>query len=203
MWFQSFGGYLYESSYLCLDSIGNAYIGNSFLENGGVSYQILKYSNSGQQLWRTAYPSIPTEIVQNYLRCIDIDNHGNVYVSGLKEGGARYDDFLTLRINSITGLIQDQNNIPLKFSLIQNYPNPFNPTTVIRYSIPDGTGRDLSVHLKVYDLNGKEVALLVNDKQSAGSYSVEFDGSKFASGIYFYTLSAGEFKETRKMFLVK
>ena len=104
---------------------------------------------------------------------------------------------------NVTGINYSNLEIPENFTLLQNYPNPFNPTTVIRYSIPEGTGRDLSVQLKVYDLNGKEVASLVNDKQSAGSYSVEFDGSKFASGVYFYTLSVGEFKETRKMLLVK
>ncbi|MBS1516372.1 MAG: T9SS type A sorting domain-containing protein [Bacteroidetes bacterium] len=88
-----------------------------------------------------------------------------------------------------------------KYELIQNYPNPFNPSTVIRYQLSVAG----NVSLKVFDLLGKEVASLVNEKQIAGSYAVDFNSAEFnlPSGIYFYTLSAGEFKETRKMVLIK
>ena len=104
---------------------------------------------------------------------------------------------------NITGLSNINSQFAGKYLLFQNFPNPFNPITTIKYTIPVGTGRDLSVQLKVYDMDGKEIASLVNEKQSAGYYSVEFDGSKFASGIYFYRLSVGEFTETRKMLLIK
>lgn len=96
---------------------------------------------------------------------------------------------------------QISNEIPDKILLHQNYPNPFNPSTRINYEL-----RNLSyVTLKVFDLLGKEVATLVNEKQYAGSYAVDFNSSEFnlPSGIYFYTLNAGEFKETKKMVLVK
>ncbi len=91
--------------------------------------------------------------------------------------------------------------IPDKYSLSQNYPNPFNPSTKINYEIKSPG----FVSLKVFDLLGKEVATLVNEKQNAGSYAVDFNSSEFnlPSGIYFYTLNAGEFKETKKMVLVK
>ncbi|HQY53306.1 MAG TPA: T9SS type A sorting domain-containing protein [Ignavibacteria bacterium] len=85
------------------------------------------------------------------------------------------------------------------FKLYQNYPNPFNPKTVISYELRV-TG---FAKLKVYDVLGNEVATLVNEKQSAGSYSMEFDGSGFASGVYFYKLEAGEFAETKRMILLK
>jgi photosystem II stability/assembly factor-like uncharacterized protein len=93
------------------------------------------------------------------------------------------------------------NTVPDKFLLHQNYPNPFNPSTVIRYQL-SVAGFTI---LKVFDLLGKEVASLVNEKQNAGSYAVDFNSTEFnlPSGIYFYTLNAGEFKETRKMVLVK
>ncbi|MBX7046217.1 MAG: T9SS type A sorting domain-containing protein [Ignavibacteria bacterium] len=96
---------------------------------------------------------------------------------------------------------QTSSTVPDKFSLRQNYPNPFNPSTVIRYQLSVAG----NVSLKVFDLLGKEVATLVNEKQNAGSYAVDFNSAEFnlPSGIYFYTLSAGEFKETRKMVLVK
>ncbi len=93
--------------------------------------------------------------------------------------------------------------IPEKYFLMQNYPNPFNPMTNIRYDIPAGTGRDLSVQLKVYDANGKEVETLVNENQNGGSYSVSFNAVNYPSGVYFYKLTTGIFSETRKMILLK
>lgn len=102
-------------------------------------------------------------------------------------------------VNGITGI--NNQNFPVNYSLSQNYPNPFNPSTKINYEIKS-TGL---ITLKVFDLIGKEVAQLVNEKQNAGSYVVDFSSTEFnlPSGIYFYTLSAGEFKVTKKMVLVK
>ncbi len=101
----------------------------------------------------------------------------------------------------ISAINQINSETPNNFSLSQNYPNPFNPSTKINYEVKSSG----FVSLKVFDLLGKEVASLVNEKQNAGSYAVVFNSSEFnlPSGIYFYTLNAGEFKETRKMVLVK
>lgn len=89
---------------------------------------------------------------------------------------------------------------PSSFSLSQNYPNPFNPTTSIRYQVES---RKL-MKLVVYDILGKEVAMLVNKKQSPGIYEVSWDGSEYPSGVYFYTLYAdGERIDTKKMVLLK
>lgn len=88
---------------------------------------------------------------------------------------------------------------PGEFSLGQNYPNPFNPSTKISYSIPvDGI-----VTLKVYNLIGQEVASLINNYQNAGGYTADFDASKLNSGVYFYTLSVGNYSVTKKMMLLK
>ena len=89
--------------------------------------------------------------------------------------------------------------IPDEFSLEQNYPNPFNPITNLEFGISD-LG---FVSLKVYDILGKEVVTLVNEKLSPGNYKVEFDGSGLTSGVYFYKLTAGEFTETKRMMLIK
>jgi len=88
---------------------------------------------------------------------------------------------------------------PQKYFLSQNYPNPFNPVTQINYEIP------LSdfVSLKIYDISGKEVSVLVNEIQQAGYYSVKFDASALTSGIYFYKLTAGSFSQVKKSVLVK
>lgn len=96
--------------------------------------------------------------------------------------------------------VEEENNlIPSEYVLYQNYPNPFNPATTIEYSIKSAG----FVSLKVYDLLGKEVALLVNDYKEAGYYSVKFDASELSSGIYFYTLTSGNFKDTKKIILLK
>ncbi len=118
----------------------------------------------------------------------------------------------------ITGISGENTNIPEEFCLSQNYPNPFNPTTTIRYSIPtlleanslptgQAGGRQFAsttkVELKIYDLLGKVVATLVDKQQNSGTYEVEFNASKLSSGIYFYSLHAGNFTKTLKLVLLK
>ena len=109
-----------------------------------------------------------------------------------------------------TGNVGIQNisiEIPSEFSLSQNYPNPFNPTTKIKFELPSGFplgayGND-KVVLKVFDITGREIATLVNEQLSPGTYSVDWNASAFPSGVYFYRLSAGEYKETKRMVLIK
>jgi len=94
--------------------------------------------------------------------------------------------------------------LPSKFALLQNYPNPFNPSTTISYSLPARWGKKgVEVLLNVYNAVGEKVATLVKERQSAGNYSVVFDASNLASGVYYYTLRAGDFVATRKMILIK
>ena len=88
---------------------------------------------------------------------------------------------------------------PVKYELSQNFPNPFNPTTVIKYSIPE----DNYVTIKLYNVLGKEIGTLVNDFKQAGKYKVSFDGSNLPSGIYFYTIQSGNFRQVKKMILQK
>jgi photosystem II stability/assembly factor-like uncharacterized protein len=89
--------------------------------------------------------------------------------------------------------------IPDKYSLNQNYPNPFNPATNIKYQII----KNQFVSIKVFDILGKEISTLVNEKQSPGIYEVSFDGSNFPSGIYFYKLETNSFSDTKRMILIK
>ncbi|MDD3557075.1 MAG: T9SS type A sorting domain-containing protein [Melioribacteraceae bacterium] len=95
--------------------------------------------------------------------------------------------------------VRELETIPTKFELSQNYPNPFNPSTTIRFQVPQNE----SVSLKVFDVLGREVATLLNDNLSAGSYEVNFDASNLAAGMYVYRLQAGDFVSAKKMMLLK
>ena len=99
----------------------------------------------------------------------------------------------------LASLIDTNNEIPVSLRLNQNYPNPFNPTTQITYQLP----RQSDVRLEVFDMNGRQVATLVNQNMSAGTHSVNFDASDLSSGIYMYRLQAGSTVLTRKLTLVK
>jgi hypothetical protein len=113
--------------------------------------------------------------------------------------------FVRIEIPRTTGINNISSNTPGEYKLYQNYPNPFNPSANIRYQITN----NIFVNLKVYDILGKEVATLVNEKQSPGTYEVTFDarlhgqGSSLSSGIYFYKLEAGNFSDIKRMVLIK
>jgi hypothetical protein len=99
----------------------------------------------------------------------------------------------------VLGIKDISSNVPDNYSISQNYPNPFNPSTMIRFSIKE-TG---IVSLKVYNVLGQLVNTLVNEQKSAGTYEYNFDASHLSSGIYFYTIKAGNFTATKKMILMK
>jgi len=104
------------------------------------------------------------------------------------DGKYNYSKSIEAEINNITN-----------YSLSQNYPNPFNPSTTISYEIPKTT----NVSIKVYNILGKEIATLVNEKQETGIYKVEFNGSNLSSGIYYYKLETEGFSQVKKMTLIK
>jgi hypothetical protein len=157
---------------------------------------IFKTTNGGTN-WDLEYKSrepfyLYNQVIQfNRITFVDTNN---IYIIGnngiiLRKGNGEF-----------LGVNEHNNNItPQKIYLGQNYPNPFNPTTSIKYSVSSIQ----NVKLIVYDILGKEIKTLVNEKKSPGTYEVTFDGSRLASGIYFYTLTAGDFKETKKLVLLK
>lgn len=115
-----------------------------------------------------------------------------------------YDSFIIGCVLSGTGYgtltpITKEQTLPVSTVLYQNYPNPFNPTTIISYSVPKRS----HVTIKIFDTLGRQVVELVNEEKSFGRYYVTFDGSKLSSGIYFYSITAGNFHQTKKMALVK
>lgn len=108
---------------------------------------------------------------------------------------------LTL-VRSTIGIQVISTEVPSSFSLYNNYPNPFNPVTKIRFDIPNISGNDI-VNLTVFDILGKETAVLVNQSLKPGKYEIDWEASDYPSGIYFYRITAGSFSETKKMILIK
>ncbi len=108
-------------------------------------------------------------------------------------------DFSTVASCTPTSIGEPSTEVPDKYYLEQNYPNPFNPSTTIKF----GLKKDALVELKVYDVSGKEVMVLANGQYKAGNYSIEFGTENLASGVYFYSIKAGEFTEIKKMVLIK
>jgi len=137
-------------------------------------------------------------------KVLKIDN------SQLEDGKHLITDAMMIMINRkkspnvvVTSVEEDQNeitnNIPSQFMLEQNYPNPFNPTTSIEYSVMSNE----YVTLKVYDILGNEISILVNEIKQPGNYKVEFDAENLPSGVYFYKLTSGSLTETKKMLLLR
>jgi len=108
----------------------------------------------------------------------------------------------------LTYITKNETGIPKDYSLSQNYPNPFNPSTNIKFDLAPfsrgvGEARGVLTTLKVYDISGKEIATLVNEKLQPGSYEVTFNSYGIPSGVYFYKLTSGNYQETKKMVLLK
>ena len=130
-----------------------------------------------------------------YLNKVKMLNENTGYCVGF------YGRILKTTNGGIIGINNISTEIPEQFSLSQNYPNPFNPTTKIRFDI-SGTSA-AQAFLSVFDVTGREVAVLVSQELKPGTFEVDWDASNFPSGVYFYKLTAGSFSETKKMVLIK
>jgi hypothetical protein len=147
-------------------------------------------------------PGDTQEVVYAIFMAQGADNINSI--TKLKEKAQEIHDFWR---NDFPTEVNDHTSVvPLSYSLAQNYPNPFNPSTTIEYTLPGmnnpPAGRQ-GVQLIIYNVLGQMVATLVNNTQPPGRYKVEFDGTNYASGVYFYRLTAGSFVKTNKMILIR
>jgi len=188
-----------KANAITVDRVGSIYVTGTSNNGGSVfDYATVKYSNSGVQQWAARYNETGT--ANGSPVAISVDSAYNFYVTG--SSGAKY---VTLKYSQPVGIKPISSLVPDKFNLYQNYPNPFNPSTKIKFSVPlnKGGDRGLSVTLAIYDLLGREVAVLVNEQLVPGTYEVQWNASNNTSGVYFYRLMAGSFIETKKMLLIK
>lgn len=126
---------------------------------------------------------------------------GGVKTNGTVNTGTIYLDNIRVKYPEAAAPVgvESEVNRPSEFYLLQNYPNPFNPVTIISFNIPENE----SVQLKVYDILGREAAVLLDREINAGLHKIEWDASNYPSGIYFYQIEAGKYRDTRKMVLVR
>ena len=189
------------ASDLKVDDNGSVYVtGESDGSGSRFDYATVKYDSSGNEMWSIRY-SYSSDF-DDEARNIVLDENKNVYITGISNiPGNNHANAVTIKysqtLTSINNSNKDQTN---ELRLNQNYPNPFNPTTKIIYQLKTNG----YIELKVYDLLGHQVSTIVNQKQNAGSYEVEFNGSSLASGIYFYELEVdGSVIDTKRMILIK
>jgi hypothetical protein len=117
----------------------------------------------------------------------------------IKTNGGNFEIPVSITVGDSVAVQVEDLVAPWKYELFQNYPNPFYKTTTIKYLIPD----EQSVSLKVFDIFGKEVAVLVNEKKPAGKHEVYFTANSLSPGIYFYRIKAGTFSDIKKLLLKK
>src|SRR5689334_14947934 len=102
-------------------------------------------------------------------------------------------------LGELTGIQPTLNEVPNQISLSQNYPNPFNPETNIEFQIPAAG----NILLTIYDMLGREIAVLINEKLDPGSYKVGWNASQYASGVYYYELRTMDFSSVKKMIIIR
>ncbi|MBK8552470.1 MAG: T9SS type A sorting domain-containing protein [Ignavibacteria bacterium] len=185
-WIPQISGASYNLYSVYFTNINTGWVvGNDYITNLGT---IVKTTNSGVNWISQASGTI------NSLYSVHFTDSNTGWIVGNSGTILK-----TTNGGTSVGVQNFSTEIPSGYSLSQNYPNPFNPVTNLEFGISD-LG---FVSLKVYDILGKEVVTLVNEKLSPGKYQVEFDGSGLPSGVYFYRLTAGEFTDTKRMMLIK
>ena len=199
VWVRHYNGGSDNSAFsIDIDKYGSIYVTGRTKDSGNdYDFATIKYSGSGTQQWIKLYES-PLNGSDNG-RIVKADDNGNVYVTGYATGSFSGYDYLTVKYSQPIGITPISTEVPGGFALGQNYPNPFNPTTNIKLQIAHSG----FVSVKVYDIAGKEVAVLVSENLSAGVYNVDFDASQLSSGTYFYRIVSGSFTDVKKMIIVK
>lgn len=196
---------------LAIDTYGNVivtgYSGPVFLSNScgrGKYFCTIKYSSSGKEEWVKEYSGTRNfEMSDNSAKGILLDNKNRIFVIGESMGEETNMDYCLVRYSQYNvdpnALEISGNNGKNDYMLNNNFPNPFNPSTKISFSIPNAS----NVKLGIYDISGREVAVLVNSDLTKGVHQFEWNASQFASGTYFYKIQAAGFVQTKKMLLIK
>ncbi len=179
-------------------------------ESGKFAYDLYlqKLNKNGEAVWQSEGIKVFEYVSTN---CIILpDNNGGAYL--IFDAVAQYEPAYKPRgtyfqkvdkdgnLGIVTSIKNEEGNIPAEFKLLQNYPNPFNPETNINYSIPEET----NVTIKLYDVIGREVKVLVNERKQPGKYTIKFKGGEICSGVYFYRLTTSSgYTAVKKLVILK
>jgi hypothetical protein len=197
------------SESIVTDKAGNVYVTGSS-DSNFVFYRFctIKYDSNGVRKWIARYPLF-TEFTSYYAKKIILDSAENIYIVGESIGNGTGNDIIILKYSTSTAIHNISTEIPVESRLFQNYPNPFNGITNIKYQITIAeNGKTKSkngfVILKVFDMLGREINTLINEKQNSGIYDLKFDAGNLSTGIYFYRLTVdGIVADTKKLVLIK
>ncbi|MCI0714799.1 MAG: SBBP repeat-containing protein [Chlorobi bacterium] len=199
LWQQKYAGSLFLSDDagrdVAIDKYGNVYAAG-YMDSGRIAYDYLtiKYDNDGNFLWKARY-GFGSSFIDDKAYFIGLDTAINIYITGLS-GGA----ISTIKYSQPpVGVINLGGEVPKEFKLFQNYPNPFNPITNVKFRIPN----ESFAKLTLYDVLGREIAILVNEQLKPGTYEIQWDGTNYPSVAYFYRIEAGDYIESKKMVLIK
>jgi hypothetical protein len=186
----------YYGYHLEIDNQNNVYSGGNIYLGLNDDIASMKLNSNGIKQWVTRYNG-PGNGYDN-ARDMTIDD-GKIIFTGTSFVPANDQDLVTIKYSNSIGIIKINNSIPAKYVLYQNYPNPFNPVTKIRFESPTFS----KINIRIFDITGKEVKILINQELFAGVYEVEWNASNYPSGVYFYELVANNLKVTKKMVLIK
>jgi len=192
----------YASAISILSSSKIVVTGASWGTNQNYDYATVKIKKSNGEKDPASRYSVAVSS-NDIAKDVDVSSNNTIYVTGyselIVENKGSGTAISTIMERDDDGEMNTGNNVPEKFRLFQNYPNPFNPSTTIKFEISD----NMPVKLVVYDMLGRSVDILVNSELKAGSYSITYTNKNLSSGIYFYELSAGNYKDVKKMNVVK
>jgi hypothetical protein len=187
----TFSNFEYGDSCFTLPVVGNVH----WLDGNLAHDPMFRDTLNGDYRLRIGSPCIDAGIQDTVI--IYNDGLNTIYVPAMEYLGSAPD--MGAFEFDITSVDKQNTSVPLTFALYQNYPNPFNPVTYIPYSIP----KACKVMIQIYNSLGQRVQTLVNEMKPAGKYTIQFNASHLASGVYFYRIEAGSFKQVKKMLLIK
>ena len=198
LWKKTYGSFYYECyGQSVQQTIDGGYIVAGYTESygaGGMDFWLIKTDSTGRVEWSETYGGSGDDFADVIQQTAD---GGYIVVGTTYSFGRGGGDVWLLRL--APDIDEETNNLPTKFALNQNYPNPFNPSTTIEFALP----KPEYVELNVFNILGKEVAIIVSKSLNQGNHTYQFDGKNLASGVYYYQLMAGDYREVKKMILLR
>jgi hypothetical protein len=209
LWAKTFGGWSHDKAKaICMtDDGGYILVGNTntyATDVHGYESYVIKTDGNGDSSWVRVYGG---NSIDNFLDVIQTSDNGYIAVGFTSSFGLGSSKVYLVKMDEngmVTNITNPKTRKHLSYTLNQNFPNPFNPSSTITFKIP----KSEIVNLSVYNVSGQKIKTLVNEQKSAGSHTVLWNGidsynNRVVSGVYFYSIQAGEFYEVRKMILLK